>query len=157
MAKKKSLVAAQATCGKQATWLTLWFRYIQVHSVENGGAQVVVFYHQRWGFSDKVGLAYFDAKDNSMSTNKREQIESEVDRYAILVILDRHIFTDHVCFRMLRESQDRVRELLMDHREELDLLTEALVEHETLDLKVLFPDPMGLQYGVRSRDHCFFA
>jgi len=71
---------------------------------------------QRWGFSDKVGLAYFDTKDNSMSTNKREQIESEVDR-------------------MLRESQDRVRELLLNHRQELDLLTDALVEHETLDLK----------------------
>lgn len=37
---------------------------------------------------------------------------------------------------MLRESQDRVRELLSSHRHELDLLTEALVQHETLDLKV---------------------
>lgn len=37
--------------------------------------------------------------------------------------------------RMLRESQERVRELLRSRRKELDLLTEALVEHETLDLK----------------------
>lgn len=44
---------------------------------------------------------------------------------------------------MLRESQDRVRELLVNHRQELDLLTEALVEHETLDLKVLFLDAVN--------------
>lgn len=48
-------------------------------------------------------------------------------------------FTNHAYFfRMLRESEDRVRELLTKHRQELDLLTEALVEHETLDLKVSF-------------------
>lgn len=39
---------------------------------------------------------------------------------------------------MLREAQDRVRDLLTSHRQELDLLTEALVEHETLDLKVRY-------------------
>jgi hypothetical protein len=57
--------------------------------------------------------------------------------------------------RILRESQDRVRELLTNHRQELDLLTEALVEHETLDLKVPFPQSGKLTYGVQSE--CFLT
>ncbi|KAF8319930.1 hypothetical protein DL93DRAFT_2074215 [Clavulina sp. PMI_390] len=87
---------------------------------------------QRWGYSDTVGLAYYDTKDNSMSTTKREQIESEVDK-------------------MLRESQERVRELLTTHREELDLLTEALVEYETLDLKEV--EQVIKRKGIRDGEH----
>ncbi|KAF8329157.1 uncharacterized protein EI90DRAFT_3146048 [Cantharellus anzutake] len=34
---------------------------------------------QNWGYSNKVGLAYYDVKDNSISTQKRHEIESEVD------------------------------------------------------------------------------
>jgi len=69
---------------------------------------------QNWGYSDKVGLAYYDAKDNTISTGKRHEIESEVDR-------------------MLSESAGRVHKLLEEHKEELGLLTNALVEYETLD------------------------
>ncbi|KAF9505987.1 hypothetical protein BS47DRAFT_1334014 [Hydnum rufescens UP504] len=71
---------------------------------------------QHWGYSDKVGLAYYDTKDNTISTTKRHEIETEVDR-------------------MLNESAKRVYSLLSEHKEELLLLTDALVEHETLDLQ----------------------
>lgn len=73
-----------------------------------------------------------------MSTSKREEIEFEVDKCVLYYFASSLYSTDLATkhHRMLRESQDRVRELLSSHRHELDLLTEALVEHETLNLKV---------------------
>lgn len=70
---------ARATYGKRAASPTRWFRYL-LFDVCVGRLVLILSFVKHWGYSDTVGLAYFDTKDNSMSTAKREQIESEVDK-----------------------------------------------------------------------------
>jgi ATP-dependent metalloprotease len=68
-----------------------------------------------YGMSEKVGPVNYD--DDSMqllSTQTKQLIESE--------ILD-----------LIETSEKRARKLLLEHREELDRLANALVEYETLD------------------------
>ncbi|KAI1863310.1 uncharacterized protein JN550_009630 [Neoarthrinium moseri] len=66
------------------------------------------------GFSDKLGHMEYATRYESLSSETRARIEAEVQR-------------------LLGESYERCRKLLTDHRKELDLLAQALVEYETLD------------------------
>ncbi|KAJ2774525.1 hypothetical protein IWQ57_000782, partial [Coemansia nantahalensis] len=69
----------------------------------------------QFGMSDKIGLvAYNDEQREKLSAAGKQSIENEV--------------------RILNElANARVMKLLLDHREELDRLAQALVEYETLD------------------------
>lgn len=65
------------------------------------------------GMSSKLGNMEYRSRYDSLSSETRAQVESEVQR-------------------TLNEAYERARKLLMDHRKELDLLAKALVEYETL-------------------------
>ncbi|KAK4166250.1 peptidase family M41-domain-containing protein [Cladorrhinum sp. PSN259] len=66
------------------------------------------------GMSEKLGPVEYLRKYNELSSETRAMVESEVKK-------------------VLDESYERARKLLMSKRKELDLLAKALVEYETLD------------------------
>lgn len=66
------------------------------------------------GMSAKLGHMDYATRYKSLSSETKAIIESEVQR-------------------LLDESYERCRKLLIEHRKELDLLAKALVEYETLD------------------------
>ncbi|KAG2020285.1 ATP-dependent peptidase [Coprinopsis cinerea AmutBmut pab1-1] len=68
---------------------------------------------KQWGFS-KLGPVYYDTRDESLSSKRREEIEEEVTR-------------------IVREGEARALALLSSRIDELHRLAHALVEHETLD------------------------
>ena len=45
---------------------------------------------------------------------------------------------DREVARLLREAEERARELLTEHREQLDKLAELLLEHETIDGEAVY-------------------
>ncbi|KIJ24421.1 hypothetical protein M422DRAFT_62338 [Sphaerobolus stellatus SS14] len=69
-----------------------------------------------FGYSDKLGPVYYDEDNHAISPSKRTEIDSEVKA-------------------LVNAAQDRAKNLLIEKRGELDLLADALVEHETLDLE----------------------
>ncbi|KZT61539.1 ATP-dependent metallopeptidase Hfl [Calocera cornea HHB12733] len=68
-----------------------------------------------YGYSEKVGLVYHQDSDAYASPEKKNLIESEVQRF-------------------LDEGAKRAKDLLKTHEEELHRLADALVKYETLDL-----------------------
>ena len=66
------------------------------------------------GMSAKLGPVEYMRKYSQLSSETRAMVESEVKK-------------------VLDESYDRARKLLVSRRKELDLLAKALVEYETLD------------------------
>lgn len=66
------------------------------------------------GMSEKLGPVEYLRKYNELSSETRAMVESEVKK-------------------VLDESYERARKLLLSKRKELDLLAKALVEYETLD------------------------
>jgi len=88
---------------------------------------------KNFGFSDRVGLAVHVNREemyNEFSNTTLENIEQEVKR-------------------ILNESYERARQTLKTHKKELDLLAEALLKHETLDLeqikKVINGKPLDIE------------
>ncbi|KAI0882642.1 peptidase family M41-domain-containing protein, partial [Annulohypoxylon maeteangense] len=65
------------------------------------------------GMSAKLGNMEYRSRYDTLSSETKAQVESEVQR-------------------TLNEAYERARKLLIDHRKELDLLAKALVEYETL-------------------------
>ncbi|KAI1762546.1 peptidase family M41-domain-containing protein [Hypoxylon sp. FL1150] len=65
------------------------------------------------GMSSKLGNMEYGSRYNTLSSETKARVESEVQR-------------------TLNEAYERARKLLTDHRKELDLLAKALVEYETL-------------------------
>ncbi|KAH7347903.1 cell division protease ftsH [Plectosphaerella cucumerina] len=70
----------------------------------------------QYGMSEKLGPVEYGKRYNTLSSETRSLIESEVQRTVV-------------------EAQENVRTLLVSKRKELDLLAKALVEYETLDVK----------------------
>ncbi|TFK29935.1 ATP-dependent peptidase [Coprinopsis marcescibilis] len=68
---------------------------------------------KKWGFS-KLGPVYYDTRDESLSTRRREEIEDEVTR-------------------LVKGGETRAMSILTSRMDELHKLAHALVEHETLD------------------------
>jgi len=69
---------------------------------------------KNFGFSQKVGPVYYSDREESISPQTRENIDSEVRN-------------------ILQRSEQRVLTLLKSKEQELHLLANALVEHETLN------------------------
>lgn len=68
-----------------------------------------------YGMSDKLGAISFDNDDMQLlSAQTKQLIESEISS-------------------LIEGSQGRAKQILTEHREELDKLANALVEYETLD------------------------
>jgi ATP-dependent metalloprotease len=68
-----------------------------------------------YGMSDKIGQRVFAQETNDLSPNSQEVIDQEIKR-------------------LLQESYDRARAILKSHSNELKLIAEALMVHETLDV-----------------------
>lgn len=78
-----------------------------------------------YGMSDKVGPVNHD--DDSMqllSAQTKELIESEI-------------------LNLIETSEKRAKQILIDHREELDRLATALIEYETLDYQEIIDAVSG--------------
>lgn len=68
-----------------------------------------------YGMSDKLGAISFDNDDMQLlSAQTKQLIEAEISS-------------------LIEGSQSRAKQILTEHREELDRLANALVEYETLD------------------------
>ncbi len=79
----------------------------------------------RWGLSEKLGTVQLAPRENPYLGGgfPSEKPFSEETARAI----------DEEVLRIIDESHDEARRLLTKHRKELDALTQALLEHETLD------------------------
>ncbi|THH09364.1 hypothetical protein EW145_g2075 [Phellinidium pouzarii] len=73
-----------------------------------------------YGYSDKIGPVFHHDRDNTISPQKREIIESEIQRFLVWLIV---------------EGEVRAKQLLLSKEDELHKLADALVEYETLDLE----------------------
>lgn len=71
-----------------------------------------------YGMSDKIGVRVFPQGEQSLSEPLSPQTQE---------LLDQEIK------RLLQESYDRAKNILKIHSQELKLLAEALLLHETLD------------------------
>ena len=81
---------------------------------------------REWGMSDRVGpMAWGSQQHVFLGEDLMSSGREYSDQTAR--ILDEEIST------MLHAQQDRARELLIKHRTGLDLVAEALLEHETID------------------------
>ncbi|OBZ75445.1 ATP-dependent zinc metalloprotease FTSH 5, mitochondrial [Grifola frondosa] len=69
---------------------------------------------KNWGYSDKIGPVYYNDREESISPQKKDEIEGEVRS-------------------LLIAGESRVTSLLKSKEEELHRLASALIEHETLD------------------------
>ncbi|CAG0924618.1 unnamed protein product, partial [Notodromas monacha] len=77
---------------------------------------------KEFGMSERVGLRFHDRQDGSLvvvnenSPSTSEAIDSEINR-------------------LLKESHGRATNILKEHRNELNLLADALLKYETLDVE----------------------
>jgi cell division protease FtsH len=78
---------------------------------------------ERWGMSEKVGFLAVAPREGQSPLLPGAEPVSEATKELI----------DSEVRRIVDDELDQVRQLLMDNRERLDALAEALLEHETLD------------------------
>ncbi len=85
------------------------------------------------GMSAKLGNMEYRSRYDTLSSETRALVESEVNR-------------------TLNEAYERARQLLLTHRKELDLLAQALVQYETLSKeeveKVIRGEPLPNRIAV---------
>ena len=79
----------------------------------------------QWGMSERIGPVFFRASEEHPFLG-REMSESRDHSEHTAQIIDEEVA------RILREADDRAFRLLEDHRDELERLTEALIEREVL-------------------------
>jgi len=71
---------------------------------------------KNFGYSQKVGPVYYSDRDETISPQRKEEIEDEVRK-------------------LLKAGESRVLALLKSKQDELHRLANALIEYETLDLE----------------------
>ncbi|GAC1468146.1 MAG: ATP-dependent zinc metalloprotease FtsH [Isosphaeraceae bacterium] len=79
----------------------------------------------QWGMSERIGPVFFRASEEHPFLG-REMSESRDHSEHTAQIIDEEVA------RILREADERAYHLLEDHREELERLTDALIEREVL-------------------------
>jgi ATP-dependent metalloprotease len=85
----------------------------------------------KWGFSDKLGVQYLDDKEK-FSGETQSIIDTEVRK-------------------LLDDSYTRAKNLLQNHKKELALVAEALMEHETLSGSEVADVVKGKKLNLRIR------
>jgi cell division protease FtsH len=93
----------------------------------------------QFGMSERLGpVAYRTGEDHVFLGKELHEARDFSDGTAKLI--------DEEVQRILREAEERAYQLLEEHREQLDKLTEALLEREELDrddvAKLLGPRPV---------------
>src|SRR3954470_19520189 len=79
----------------------------------------------QWGMSERVGPAFFRASEEHPFLG-REMSETRDHSEQTAQVIDEEVS------RILREADDRAYHLLEEHRDEMERLTEALIEREVL-------------------------
>lgn len=79
----------------------------------------------RWGMSDQLGMVQLGARHNPYLGVSQGIGPAISERTAALI--------DAEVQRIIQESHERAKQLLRDHRKQLDALVAALLERETLD------------------------
>ena len=83
-----------------------------------------------WGMSETIGPVSFKQSDEHPFLGKEMHTYREFSEETARII-------DIEVQKIMHESQSKATQLLMDHREQLDLLANALLEHENLERKAL--------------------
>ncbi len=92
------------------------------------------------GMSERIGPVFFrDSEEHPFLGREMSETKDHSDHTAQLI--------DEEVARILREADDRAYRLLEEHREELDKLTEALIEREVLSVKEI-EEMIGKKPGV---------
>jgi cell division protease FtsH len=86
-----------------------------------------------WGMSDVIGPVAVVPEEGQAPLLATGEVSPETTKAV-----------DDEVRRMVLEELDEVRELLSEHRDELDLLADALLQHETLDTDEAY-ESVGLQ------------
>jgi cell division protease FtsH len=81
----------------------------------------------QWGMSDRVGPVFFrDGEEHPFLGREMTESRDHSEHTAQLI--------DEEVSRILREADERAYQLLEEHRDDLDRLTEALIEREVLSV-----------------------
>jgi cell division protease FtsH len=79
----------------------------------------------RWGMSDKLGMVQLASRQNQFLGIGQGR-DAEISEHTAALI-------DAEVQKIIHDSHDQARQLLHEHRKQLDALVEALLSRETLD------------------------
>ena len=79
-----------------------------------------------WGMSDRLGPIYFADDDAPVFMGRDLQTRPKYSAKTAVAI-------DEEVHRIVNSGYERAKKILSDHRAELELMAEALLERETLD------------------------
>lgn len=96
----------------------------------------------QWGMSDRIGPVFFRASEEHPFLGREMSETRDHSEHTAQVI-------DEEVSRILREADDRAYHLLEEHRDELERLTEALIEREVLTVHEI-EELIGKRAGARS-------
>lgn len=81
----------------------------------------------QWGMSDKVGVVAYDERSEAGQYLGMSQQQSKPYSEETAQVIDGEVK------RILSKAYERARQLLEEHREQVELMTQMLIEFETLD------------------------
>src|SRR5262249_34312009 len=96
----------------------------------------------QWGMSERIGPVFLRASEEHPFLGREMSETRDHSEYTAQVI-------DEEVSRILREADERAFHLLEDHREELERLTEALIEREVLTVNEI-EELIGKRAGARA-------
>ena len=79
-----------------------------------------------WGMSDEVGAVTYGQEDEPIFMGRELARHKEFSEYTAHQI-------DNAVRKILDNAKERACKILTEHRDQLDLITNALIENETLD------------------------
>ncbi|MDD3758883.1 MAG: ATP-dependent zinc metalloprotease FtsH [Advenella sp.] len=97
----------------------------------------------RWGMSEKLGMVKLAASQNPYLGVAQRQLDGVSEQTAALI--------DEEVHKIINESHEQAKQLLRDHRQQLDALVAALLERETLDEQEIL-DVTGLPPAPALKD-----
>ncbi len=96
----------------------------------------------QWGMSDRIGPVFFRASEEHPFLGREMSETRDHSEHTAQVI-------DEEVARILREADERAYRLLESHRDELERLTEVLIEREVLTMSEI-EEMIGKRAGSRS-------
>ncbi|HEU5118802.1 MAG TPA: cell division protein FtsH, partial [Isosphaeraceae bacterium] len=94
----------------------------------------------QWGMSERIGPVSFKGSDEHPFLGREMSEPRDHSEHTAQVI-------DEEVSRILREADERAYRLLDEHREDLERLTEALIEREVLNVSEI-EDLIGKRVGA---------
>jgi cell division protease FtsH len=95
----------------------------------------------QWGMSERIGPVFFRASEEHPFLGREMSETRDHSEHTAQVI-------DEEVSRILREADDRAYHLLEEHRDEMERLTEALIEREVLTVAEI-EELIGKRAGKR--------